>query len=109
MITQRSIDEWHVEAQDYRDQIRDEFLQGLMGNRPAYAAGGKQPQMMQQGQQSVAQQPMMQPQQMQQAQMPQGQMTMGGKNVIENAQPLCKPCNSSKGTKYVDYRGGKYG
>ena len=59
MITQRLIDEWHVEAQDYRDQIRDEFLQGLMGNR-------KQPPMMQQGQQ----QPMMQPQQMQQQQMP---------------------------------------
>ena len=82
MITQRLIDEWHVEAQDYRDQIRSEFLQGLMGNRPAYAAGGKQPQMMQQGQQQGApQQSMMQPQQMQQGQMPMNpMMAQGGQN-----------------------------
>jgi len=75
MITQRLIDEWHVEAQDYRDQIRSEFLQGLMGNR-------KQPQMMQQGQQQGApQQSMMQPQQMQQGQMPMNpMMAQGGQN-----------------------------
>lgn len=29
---------------------------------------------------------------------------MGGKNVIENAQPLCLSCNSSKGKKIIDYR-----
>jgi 5-methylcytosine-specific restriction endonuclease McrA len=28
----------------------------------------------------------------------------GGINAIENIQPLCGPCNSSKGTKIVDYR-----
>jgi len=63
MITKRLLDEWHVEAQDYRDQIRDEFLQGLMGNR-------KQPMPVQTG--------MMQPQQMQQTQMPQQPMMGGG-------------------------------
>lgn len=31
-------------------------------------------------------------------------LTMGGKNVIENAQPLCQSCNSSKHNKYIDYR-----
>lgn len=31
-------------------------------------------------------------------------LTMGGKNVIENAQPLCKSCNSSKHNKHIDYR-----
>lgn len=31
-------------------------------------------------------------------------LTMGGKNVIENAQPLCQPCNSSKHNKHIDYR-----
>jgi 5-methylcytosine-specific restriction endonuclease McrA len=31
-------------------------------------------------------------------------LSMGGKNVIENAQPLCQPCNSSKHNKCIDYR-----
>jgi 5-methylcytosine-specific restriction endonuclease McrA len=29
---------------------------------------------------------------------------LGGKNVIENAQPLCQSCNSSKHTQHIDYR-----
>lgn len=29
---------------------------------------------------------------------------LGGRNVIENAQPLCKSCNCSKGAKHIDYR-----
>lgn len=28
----------------------------------------------------------------------------GGKHIIENVQPLCGHCNSSKGTKTIDYR-----
>jgi 5-methylcytosine-specific restriction endonuclease McrA len=28
----------------------------------------------------------------------------GGRNDILNLQPLCKPCNSSKGTRIIDYR-----
>jgi 5-methylcytosine-specific restriction endonuclease McrA len=28
----------------------------------------------------------------------------GGKMTIDNAQTLCKSCNSSKGTKHIDYR-----
>jgi len=31
----------------------------------------------------------------------------GGSNDIDNLQPLCRPCNSSKGTKIIDYR--RYG
>lgn len=30
---------------------------------------------------------------------------LGGQNTIENSQPLCKTCNSSKGIKWIDYRG----
>lgn len=31
-------------------------------------------------------------------------LKLGGKNVIQNAQPLCGSCNSSKGAKEIDYR-----
>lgn len=31
-------------------------------------------------------------------------ISKGGKNCIENLQPLCKNCNSSKGSKIIDYR-----
>jgi 5-methylcytosine-specific restriction endonuclease McrA len=31
-------------------------------------------------------------------------ISLGGRNVIENAQPLCKPCNSRKNIKCIDYR-----
>jgi 5-methylcytosine-specific restriction endonuclease McrA len=34
-------------------------------------------------------------------------LAKGGKNVIENAQPLCGSCNYSKGAKHIDYRGAK--
>lgn len=33
-------------------------------------------------------------------------ISVGGDNIIENAQPLCKSCNSSKYTNTVDYRFG---
>lgn len=31
-------------------------------------------------------------------------LSKGGPHSIENMQPLCGPCNSSKGTKSIDYR-----
>lgn len=31
-------------------------------------------------------------------------LSLGGKNTIDNLQPLCKPCNSSKGARILDYR-----
>lgn len=74
MITQRLLDEWHVAAMDYRDQIRDEFLKGLMGNRQqgAMRPPAPQPQMMNGGN------PNSNPP-MQQGQMPMDPM-MGGQN-----------------------------
>jgi 5-methylcytosine-specific restriction endonuclease McrA len=31
-------------------------------------------------------------------------LVLGGRNVIDNVQPLCKSCNSKKGAKHIDYR-----
>lgn len=31
-------------------------------------------------------------------------LSKGGRNLIENAQPLCRSCNSSKNDKTIDYR-----
>lgn len=31
-------------------------------------------------------------------------VTLGGKNTIDNLQPLCQTCNSRKGAKIIDYR-----
>lgn len=31
-------------------------------------------------------------------------LSLGGKNIIENAQPLCKSCNCKKGAKHMDFR-----
>lgn len=31
-------------------------------------------------------------------------ISKGGSNTVDNAQPLCHPCNSGKGAKHVDYR-----
>lgn len=36
-------------------------------------------------------------------------LVKGGENTIENMQPLCRSCNSSKGTKANDYRAPKDG
>lgn len=33
-------------------------------------------------------------------------LSKGGKNLVDNVQPLCMPCNSKKGTKIIDYRKG---
>jgi len=32
-------------------------------------------------------------------------LSRGGDSNITNIQPLCGPCNSSKGTRFIDYRG----
>jgi len=31
-------------------------------------------------------------------------LTLGGTNFIEKNKPLCKPCNSKKGVKFIDFR-----
>lgn len=31
-------------------------------------------------------------------------LKLGGMNIIENAQPLCRSCNSKKGIRIIDYR-----
>lgn len=33
-------------------------------------------------------------------------LSTGGKNIASNIQPLCRKCNSTKGTKTIDYRKG---
>jgi 5-methylcytosine-specific restriction endonuclease McrA len=36
-------------------------------------------------------------------------LKLGGVNSIDNIQPLCGSCNSSKKDSHIDYRGGQYG
>jgi len=43
MITQRDIDTFHVEAQDFAEKIKNEFMQSLMGNRANRQQGAMRP------------------------------------------------------------------
>ena len=35
-------------------------------------------------------------------------LQLGGRHHIQNIQPLCRSCNTSKGTRYIDYRPDAY-